>query len=67
MFDAVNERQLDPGEDIPEGAVVVPGTRPISNKNAWAKEMGLMLSAPIIIKYRDERSDASLVLEEALR
>ena len=67
VFDAVNERQLEPGEDIPEGAVVVPGSRPISSKNTWAREMGLMLAAPIIIKYRDERSDASLVLEEALR
>lgn len=67
VFDAVNEKELTPGSDIPEGAVVVPGVRPISSKLEWARERGLMLSAPIIVKYRDEKSDASLVLEEALR
>jgi 2,3,4,5-tetrahydropyridine-2-carboxylate N-succinyltransferase len=50
---------------IPERAVVVPGTRPASGK--WARERGLQLYAPMIVKYRDERTDAATALEEALR
>ena len=46
-------------------AVVLPGARPISD--AWAREHGLSLAAPVILKYRDERTDAATVLEEALR
>ncbi|GAA4873434.1 2,3,4,5-tetrahydropyridine-2,6-dicarboxylate N-succinyltransferase [Ferrimonas pelagia] len=65
VYDMVNERQLDKGEPIPENAVVVPGSRPASNE--WGRQMGLTIQCPIIIKYRDESSDASLVLEEALR
>jgi len=67
VYDAVNEKILERGQAIPENAVVVPGTRPISNNNVWAKNLGLSLSCPIIIKYRDEKSDAALTLEEALR
>ena len=66
IYDAVNETVLERGAAVPEGAVVVPGTRPASNSD-WAREQGLNLSCPIIIKYRDEKSDAALVLEEALR
>lgn len=50
---------------IPEGAVVVPGTRPLASP--WAKEHGLSVASPIIIKYRDEKTDASTALEESLR
>lgn len=65
VYDCVNETILGKGASIPEGAVVVPGSRPVSNE--WAVENKLSVSCPIIIKYRDEGSDASLVLEEALR
>jgi len=65
VFDCVNKCELGRGAVIPENAVVVPGTR--TPNNEWAKEMGLSLNCAIIIKYRDEKSDASLVLEEALR
>ena len=50
---------------IPEGAVVVPGARPA--RGAWAEARGLQLYAPVIVKYRDERTDAATALEEALR
>ncbi len=66
IYDAVNEKQVTDGI-IPEGAVVVPGTRPVSAKLNWAKEMGLSLNCAIIVKYRDEKTDGSLQLEEFLR
>lgn len=50
---------------IPPGAVVVPGSRPASGD--YAREHGLQLYTPIIVKYRDDRTDASTTLEEALR
>jgi 2,3,4,5-tetrahydropyridine-2-carboxylate N-succinyltransferase len=51
--------------EVPAGAVVVPGSRPASGE--FAKERGLQVSAPMIVKYRDERTDASTALEAALR
>jgi len=65
VYDAVAERVLDREEPIPADAVVVPGTRPL--RGDWARGQGLSLSCPIIIKYRDARSDAALLLEEHLR
>jgi 2,3,4,5-tetrahydropyridine-2-carboxylate N-succinyltransferase len=50
---------------IPEGAVVVPGSRAVSKGKG--AEWGLSLSAPVIVKYRDEKTELSLVLEEILR
>jgi 2,3,4,5-tetrahydropyridine-2-carboxylate N-succinyltransferase len=51
--------------EIPAGAVVVPGAR--AAKGAFATEQGLSLYTPVIVKYRDARTDAATVLEEALR
>lgn len=51
--------------EIPTGAVVVPGTR--SMQGRARPEWGLSLYAPVIVKYRDERTDAATSLEEALR
>ncbi len=71
VFDLVNERELraDPARGIPlripEGAVVVPGTRPASGDYAHAH--GLSVAAPLIVKYRDKRTDARTALECALR
>ncbi|MED7787671.1 2,3,4,5-tetrahydropyridine-2,6-dicarboxylate N-succinyltransferase [Francisella sp. 19X1-34] len=65
VYDSVNERMLDKGEKIPEGAIVVPGSRPINT--AWAKTHGLQSYCPVIIKYRNDKSDKALTLEEALR
>ncbi len=50
---------------IPEGAVVVPGNRAI--EQPFALRHKLSLYAPVIIKYRDEKTDAATALEEALR
>jgi len=65
VYDCVNEVLLGKGAPIPERAVVVPGSRPVSS--SWGKTQGLSVNCPIIIKYRDEGSDASLELEDALR
>jgi len=51
--------------EIPAGAVVVPGAR--AAQGALAQSEGLSLYAPVIVKYRDERTDAATLLEEALR
>lgn len=50
---------------IPEGAVVVPGSRAVSKGKGL--EWGLSVSAPVIVKYRDEKTELSLVLEDLLR
>ena len=63
LYDLVNEREIR--EEIPEDAVVVPGSRPASGK--FAQERGLALSAPMIVKYRDSKTDAATALEDALR
>jgi 2,3,4,5-tetrahydropyridine-2-carboxylate N-succinyltransferase len=65
VYDCVHEQVLGKGADIPERAVVVPGTRPMSGD--WAQEQGLNVACPLIVKYRDADSDASLELEDALR
>lgn len=50
---------------IPEGAVVVAGSRPL--KNEYGIENSLSVYTPLIIKYRDEKTDAGTALEESLR
>ncbi|MCI0449772.1 MAG: 2,3,4,5-tetrahydropyridine-2,6-dicarboxylate N-succinyltransferase [Chlorobi bacterium] len=50
---------------IPEGAVVVAGSR--SLKSQYGIENNLSIYTPIIIKYRDEKTDVSTALEESLR
>ncbi len=50
---------------IPAGAVVVPGTRRLAGP--FAEQHGLGLHTPVIVKYRDEKTDAAAALEEALR
>ncbi len=50
---------------VPEGAVVVPGSRAITKGKA--AEWGLSLYTPVIVKYRDERTDRGVELEDVLR
>lgn len=50
---------------IPEGAVVVPGSRPITS--GAGAQYGLSLHAPVIVKYRDEKTEARVELEDLLR
>jgi len=65
VYDCVNQVMLEKGADIPERAVVVPGTRPVSGE--WAQSQGLNMACALIVKYRDEKSNASLELESILR
>jgi len=50
---------------IPEGAVVVPGSRAVTA--GYGKQMGLSVYTPVIVKYRDEKTDLSTALEDMLR
>ncbi len=67
VYDVVNGRVLEKGEPIPENAIVVPGNRPVKAENTWGHDLGLTLQCAIIVKYRDEKSETSLVLEDFLR
>jgi len=51
--------------EVPAGAVVVPGSRP--SESAHGKKWGVSLYTPVIVKYRDEKTDAATTLEDALR
>jgi 2,3,4,5-tetrahydropyridine-2-carboxylate N-succinyltransferase len=69
VFDLV-ERRVHRAESerplvIPAGAVVVPGARAV--RDEWGEAQGLALQTPIIVKYRDEKTDASTALEQWLR
>ena len=59
--------KAQPGEPlvIPEGAVVVPGSRPI--ESGPGKDWGLSVATPIVVKYRDEKTDARTALEGWIR
>jgi len=69
LYDVVNEKEIRAKEGepltVPAGAVVVPGARPAPG--SWAHVRGLSLSAAVIVKYRDERTNARTALEGALR
>jgi 2,3,4,5-tetrahydropyridine-2,6-dicarboxylate N-succinyltransferase len=69
VYDLVNDRiYRREGEqplEIPAGAVVVPGTRPVSS--GPGKAAGVSLYAPVIVKYRDDKTETSVRLEELLR
>jgi 2,3,4,5-tetrahydropyridine-2-carboxylate N-succinyltransferase len=51
--------------EVPAGAVVVPGARAL--RDGIGAEWGLSLYAPVIVKYRDDRTDAATQLEDYLR
>lgn len=69
VYDVVNDRVLSASPDapleIPEGAVVVNGSRRLAG--AFAEASGLAIATPVIVKYRDDRTDARTALETALR
>jgi 2,3,4,5-tetrahydropyridine-2-carboxylate N-succinyltransferase len=69
VFDLPNSRIIKAEGDkplqIPAGAVVVQGSRAVSG--GFGKENGLSVYCPIIVKYRDEKTDASTQLEDYLR
>lgn len=51
--------------EIPAGAVVVPGTRRVEGERG--RDWNLSLYAPVIVKYRDEKTDRAVQLEDYLR
>ena len=51
--------------EIPYGAVVIPGSRKM--KGAFAEQHDLQVATPVIVKYRDDKTDSATALEEALR
>jgi 2,3,4,5-tetrahydropyridine-2,6-dicarboxylate N-succinyltransferase len=69
IYDLPNARVIEPSPGqpviVPEGAVVVPGSRPVTKDpgRGW----GLGIYTPIIVKYRDERTDARTALEQWIR
>ena len=69
VFDLVRDRVYrrtgDRPLEIPAGAVVVPGTRPV--KAGPGAAAGIALYSPVIVKYRDEKTDTAVQLEELLR
>ena len=69
VYDLVREQvyraTADSALEIPSGAVVVPGARAV--KSGWAAEQGLSVQTPMIVKYRDEKTDLATALESWLR
>jgi 2,3,4,5-tetrahydropyridine-2,6-dicarboxylate N-succinyltransferase len=69
VYDLVNERIIRADADrpleIPSGAVVVPGARQVAK--GWGADQGIALQTPVIVKYRDERTDLATALEGWLR
>ncbi|MDE1155247.1 MAG: 2,3,4,5-tetrahydropyridine-2,6-dicarboxylate N-succinyltransferase [Acidobacteriaceae bacterium] len=69
VYDLVNGTILKASAEtpltIPAGAVVVPGSRAVSS--GPGKEMGVSVYTPVIVKYRDEKTDLSTALEDLLR
>src|SRR5687768_2143051 len=69
VYDLENEtvRRAESGKplEIPENAVVIPGARAV--KSSWGREHGISIQTPVIVKYRDEKTDAATALESWLR
>jgi 2,3,4,5-tetrahydropyridine-2-carboxylate N-succinyltransferase len=61
IYRASGERPLE----VPENAVVVPGSRAV--KKGKGAEWNLSLYTPVIVKYRDEKTERGIELEEWLR
>ncbi|HXI12271.1 MAG TPA: 2,3,4,5-tetrahydropyridine-2,6-dicarboxylate N-succinyltransferase [Thermoanaerobaculia bacterium] len=69
VYDAVRgqiyRREAGKPLEIPFGAVVIPGSRPLKGK--FGEKHSLQIATPVIVKYRDEKTDSATALEEALR
>ena len=61
----IYHREADAPLEIPAGAVVVPGARAVTTERG--RDWGLSLYAAVIVKYRDEKTDTSVRLEDYLR
>jgi 2,3,4,5-tetrahydropyridine-2-carboxylate N-succinyltransferase len=69
VYDLVREQvyraTADRPLEIPAGAVVVPGSRRV--RGTWGEGEGLSIQTPVIVKYRDEKTDLATALEGWLR
>jgi 2,3,4,5-tetrahydropyridine-2-carboxylate N-succinyltransferase len=65
VHDRVYRRDGQRPLEIPAGAVVVPGARPVTS--GPGAQRGISLYAPVIVKYRDEKTETAVRLEELLR
>ena len=69
IYDLAQERILRSSQnqalEVPEGAVVVPGSRAVATD--FARGHGLSITTPLIVKYRDSKTESSIQLEQALR
>lgn len=61
----IHRRTPESPLEIPSGAVVVPGSRAVAHERG--REWGLSVYTPVIVKYRDEKTDRSAQLEDLLR
>jgi 2,3,4,5-tetrahydropyridine-2-carboxylate N-succinyltransferase len=61
----IYQRKAGRALEIPSGAVVVPGSRAVQTEQG--RNWGLSLYAAIIVKYRDEKTDTAVQLEDYLR
>jgi 2,3,4,5-tetrahydropyridine-2-carboxylate N-succinyltransferase len=61
----VYRRTAEAPLEIPAGAVIVPGSRAVTTEQG--RGWGLSLYAPVIVKYRDEKTDRAVQLEDYLR
>ena len=61
----IYRRTADRPLDIPYDTVVIPGSRPM--RGAFAEQHGLSVATPVIVKYRDEKTDLATTLEAWLR
>src|ERR1700681_1048837 len=63
VYRATHEQPLE----VPENAVVVPGSRAVTKGKGKSGEWNLSLYTPVIVKYRDEKTERGIELEEWLR
>jgi len=69
VYDLVRDALYTAGDEaplmIPEGAIVVPGSRAITHP--LGRKWGLSLQAGVIVKYRDAKTEGRVKLEDILR
>src|ERR1700686_895111 len=63
VYRAIQEQPLE----VPENAVVVPGSRAVTKGKGKSNEWNLSLYTPVIVKYRDDKTERGIELEEWLR
>jgi 2,3,4,5-tetrahydropyridine-2-carboxylate N-succinyltransferase len=69
IYDLVNGKVITSSDEqplvVPEGAVVVAGSRHVTSGHG--KDWGISLYTPVIVKYRDAKTDTKIQLEDLLR